>query len=184
VSVTNGTTAFVADILRRWKGPAVLDADALTIAAKSGIIDRPVKGRDWIVTPHTGEFSRMTGRSTSTLERERCDVVRWYASRKKVVTLLKGSPTCVASDEETCYINPTGNPGMATVGSGDVLAGLLAGLRAQGMASVDAAWSAAYVHGLAGDLARDMYGERSILAEDILENVPVAFTSVGSGRTA
>jgi len=92
--------------------------------------------------------------------------------------VLKGGPTATGASDGTVYLNSTGNPGMATVGSGDVLAGLIASLWAQGMGQEAAAYSGVFLHGLAGDIAREEYGERSIVAQDLVDKLPAAIQRV------
>lgn len=166
------TARFLSAILKAYRGPVVLDADALTMLADLGF--KHGRRRNWIVTPHTGEFSRLSGVPVGTVENDRVDVVRAFARQSGWTTVLKGSPTCTADPSGTVTINSTGNPGMATVGSGDVLAGLIAGFRSQQMPADTSAWAGVYVHGRAGDIARDRLGERSMLAGDILESIPQA----------
>ena len=166
------TAQFVQAVFDVYRGPAVIDADALHVLPSVGLTRN--KRRDWIVTPHSGEFSPLVGLPPSSIEEDRVEVTRAFARRTAWTTVLKGSPTCTAEANGTVTINSTGNPGMATVGSGDVLAGLVAGFRAQGMTSAAAAWSGVYIHGRGGDLARERLGERSLLAGDILDSIPHA----------
>ncbi len=174
LSLTDDTRAFVETVLGRWRGPAVIDADALTIVASSGKLAGRLKERDWILTPHTGEFDRFVRAGSPAIEADRIGSVRRFVSARKCTLLLKGAPTVVARKGETPTINSTGNPGLATIGSGDVLAGCIGSLRAQGLASAEAARAGAWLHGRAGDLARDVLGERSVVASDILQYLPVA----------
>ena len=98
--------------------------------------------------------------------------------------MLKGAPTVIAAENGSVFLNSTGNPGMATAGSGDVLAGMIGGLWAQGMPRLQAACAAVYLHGLAGDFARSAFGERSMMASDIFEQIPRAIREVESGISA
>lgn len=175
IGLNEGTARFLEKVLSVHDGPAVVDADALTLVARSGKLTSLLRRRDWILTPHVGEFDRFVGIGSAQVEKLRIAVARDFVRRKTCTLLLKGAPTVVASSSGDCFVNPTGNPGMATVGSGDVLSGCLAALRAQGLGSAEAAYSAAFLHGRAGDLARDMLGERSVVASDLHQYLPVAF---------
>ncbi|MCU0412525.1 MAG: NAD(P)H-hydrate dehydratase, partial [Bacteroidetes bacterium] len=116
------------------------------------------------------------------IETDRVESVRAYARATRSAVILKGVPTATASSDGTVILNSTGNPGMATVGSGDVLAGIVAGLWAQGMEQHAAAWCAAFVHGLSGDIAAERMGERSLVAGDLIEYLPKAFARIETGR--
>ena len=108
------------------------------------------------------------------VEHRRIEVARTLAKKIGATVVLKGVPTVTASKEGNCFLNSTGNPGMATAGSGDVLSGIIAGLWAQGMSDVEAAYAGVYLHGLSGDLAAKKMGERSLLANDLIEYLPAA----------
>lgn len=169
------TKFVVRELLLRSKKRLVVDADGLNLLAAIGAgVLRKTKA-PVILTPHTGELGRLTGRDASDVEAGRVESARSYARRWKCVLVLKGAPTVTAVPEGDVFINSTGNPGMATVGSGDVLTGLVAGLWAQGMESEEAAYSGVFLHGLAGDLARRRLGERSLVAGDLIAMLPAAF---------
>ena len=168
-----GTEAGVAALLKRLlqtDGLRVLDADALNIAAREGL---SLAG--CIVTPHPGEMSRLTGRSTAYIQANRLDVAREFAMSRRCTLVLKGHRTLIAFEDGTVWINPTGNPGMATGGSGDILTGLIAGLLAQFPARARAAIIAAvWLHGRAGDRAAEAQGEQCVIATDLLQFLPRA----------
>ncbi len=151
--------------------PMVIDADALN--AFQGAAERwsslkvPV-----VVTPHLGEMARLTGVPAAELDLHRIDRAREWAARWGVVVVLKGAPTVVAAPDGRASVNPTGNPGLATAGTGDVLAGLLVALLAQGLERYDAARLAAWVHGAAGDRAAAELGQHGMGAADVLERLP------------
>ena len=172
------TMALVRQLARAIKKPLIVDADALFALAGE---TRALKKRtsDTILTPHTGEFGALAGMSAAEAEKRRVRAVREMAKEWKCIVALKGAPTVTAGPDGTVYVNPTGNPGMATIGSGDVLTGIVAGLRAQGIEGAAAAWSGVFLHGLAGDLASARLGERGMLATDILEAVPQAMGGQG-----
>jgi len=180
-----GRSPGAADLVRvvlEQENPVVLDADGLNNLAAIG--HWPGKRRcELVLTPHPGEFARLTGRSVQEIQSDRqaaaSAAVREWADQvtakgPALVCVLKGAGT-VVTDGERVYVNDTGNPGMATGGSGDVMTGVLAGLRGQGLAAFDAACLAARVHGRAGDLAAERLGELSVTASDILEFLPQAF---------
>ena len=173
------TDGLVLDLLNRIACPVVLDADGLTAVAGSVSI---LKKRKWptILTPHAGELGRLTGMEAAEIEARRVDVARESARKLKSILVLKGSPTVTSWPGGPTCMNSTGNPGMATIGSGDVLTGLIAGLVAQGMSPEEAAWSGVYIHGRGGDIAAGRLGERSLLASDILDAVPGAVLEAGA----
>jgi hydroxyethylthiazole kinase-like uncharacterized protein yjeF len=167
------TDRLVLELLQAWGGRLVLDADGLNaLAGHAGVLRR--RRGETVITPHAGELSRLTGATASQIELDRVASSRGAAKLFGATVMLKGAPTATATRSGTVYVNSTGNPGMATIGSGDVLTGLVAGLLAQGMETVSAAYSGAYLHGLAGDLAATRYGQRGVLASDILEQLPQA----------
>jgi NAD(P)H-hydrate epimerase len=151
--------------------PVVIDADAinaLATAPREFILPRKA-----ILTPHPGEFARLLGLSTQQVQDQRLELARDYAQRRNTVVVLKGHRSLI-TDGERVYINSTGNSGMATGGSGDVLTGVIAALLGQKMLPFDAACLGTYLHGKAGDLARDELGELSLIASDLLRYLPEA----------
>jgi len=165
-----------AELARRFLDacatPMVVDADALN--ALEGATDSlPRLKAPAVLTPHLGEMSRLTGLAVAELERTRIDAAVEWAARWGAVVLLKGAPTVVAAPDGRACVNPTGNPGMAAAGMGDVLAGLLAALLAQGLERYDAARLAAWVHGAAGDRAAADLGRHGMTAGDVLERLPL-----------
>jgi NAD(P)H-hydrate epimerase len=164
-------------LLPRLECPAVVDADGLV--AFVGRTDLfAAHGGPLVLTPHLGELSRLTGVSAADLEARRIDAAREWAQRWRVVLLVKGAPTAVASPDGRVTVNPTGNPGMASAGMGDVLTGAIAGLMAQGVPAYEAACLGAYVHGLAGDVAAGVKGQHGLLAGDVLESLPDALVGL------
>jgi NAD(P)H-hydrate epimerase len=155
--------------------PLVIDADGLNGLAEqpAGFTTRNGKPA-LILTPHPGEFGRLTGLDIATIQAARQEHAVRYARDKGVVLVLKGQGT-VVTDGQRVYVNTTGNPGMATGGTGDVLGGLIAALVAQGLEAFAAAQLGVDLHGLAGDLARDDLGETSLIASDLLTYLPRAF---------
>jgi NAD(P)H-hydrate epimerase len=162
----------VQRIVQEGKSPTVLDADALNCLAPwqagRGTPERPL-----ILTPHPGEMARLLGVSVNDVLVERVGAARRLATAYHLFVVLKGYYTLIATPEGDVYINPTGNAGMATGGSGDVLTGILAGLLAQTPhLPLEATLAAVYLHGKAGDLAKEALGERSLVASDILRFLP------------
>ena len=180
-----GTSAdqesLVLELLARSTKPLVLDADALTVAsahpeALRGTPDRPV-----VITPHPGEMARLVGLPIPGVQRQRLTVARDVATSHHLYVILKGYRTLIATPEGVVYINPTGNPGMATGGSGDVLTGMVAGWLAQGLGVTAACLLAVYLHGAAGDLAAAGIGEVAMTAGDILAHLGAATRELTSG---
>lgn len=177
--------------------PLVIDADGLNLLAETRndldagggfwqeITDRRrgYPGRKIILTPHLGEFSRLYGCSIPEASRNLTDYPKELADRLHCVVVCKDARTVVACpDQEQIYLNISGNAGMATAGSGDVLAGMITGLLAQGMEAEEAAVCGVYLHGVAGDMAARAYGERSMTAGDIIEKLPGAFRAAEEGE--
>lgn len=162
------TGELLGDLLEHVAAPAVLDADALNaVGADLSILSR-AQG-PLILTPHPGEAARLLGRATSEIQRERVEAARAVAEQRRATVILKGARSLIATPDSAVYVNPTGNPGMATAGMGDVLAGLVGALVAQGLPPLDAALCATYAHGLAGDLAAARTGQLGLMASDVLE---------------
>jgi len=166
------TSEALLQLLQTTDTPMVLDADALNLLAEHA---------DWmnhippgsILTPHPGEFRRLAGSFDNHLDRLKH--LRELARNKKCTFVLKGAYTAVALPSGEIHFNGSGNPGMATAGSGDVLTGLLTGLLAQGYSSESAAMLGVYIHGLAGDLAADELGHEALLASDLVQYLGRAF---------
>jgi NAD(P)H-hydrate epimerase len=168
-------TRVVLDLLARAPKPCVLDADGLNAVARS--LEAMRRRDPLVITPHPGEFARMLGTTAAAVQADREHLAVEFAAKRGVILLLKGHQTIV-TDGKRLYRNPTGNPGMATGGTGDVLTGVIAALLAQKVEPFAAAQLGAYVHGLAGDLARDALGEICLTATDLIAMLPRAFHSV------
>jgi NAD(P)H-hydrate epimerase len=161
-------------VVEAVKVPTILDADALNALAGQtdtlADLRRPV-----VITPHPGEFARLTGRSIAEIQADReGHAVALAQAADHLVVVLKGANTIV-TDGHRLYVNTTGNPGMATGGTGDVLTGVIAALIGQKLPAFEAAQLGVYVHGLAGDIARDQNGEISLIAGDIVDSLADAF---------
>lgn len=163
----------VLALLEAAECPVVLDADGLN--AVSAHIDK-LDGRDrpTVLTPHEGEFARLGG----DLSQGREAAARTFAQKHRCILVLKGHETLTATPEGALFVNTTGNPGMATGGSGDVLAGMVLSLLGQGLSPADAATAAVWLHGRAGDLAAADKGEYGMLPSDLVEQVPYAIREI------
>jgi NAD(P)H-hydrate epimerase len=161
--------------------PLVIDADALN--AFEGHAEALARARAArVLTPHLGEMQRLTGVAPAEIESRRIDFAREWAPRWGAAVVLKGAPTVTASATGTATVNPTGNPGLATAGTGDVLTGTIAALLAQGLAPYDAARLGVYLHGLAGDLAAAEKGQAGLIAGDVIEQLPRAILTLARLR--
>jgi len=157
--------------------PTVIDADGLNALAGRTAVLRSARGAR-LLTPHPGEMARLTGAAgAAAIQADRAGVAARFAREHGVLLALKGADT-VVTDGRRIFINPTGNPGMAAGGTGDVLTGMAAALLCQGLETFEALQLAVFVHGLAGDLAAREVGELSMTAEDVLSAVPTAFLRV------
>ena len=179
------TLGFVRRVVRDFAIPAVLDADALNAFAGDRELLRDRRA-PLVLTPHPGEMARLTGISTAEVQSNRVEVARRMATELGVFVVLKGFRTLVAAPEGQVYVNPTGNPGMASGGTGDVLTGFIAGLMAQYAHEPLAAvlCAAVYVHGLAGDLALPKTGEKALVATDLIRSLPQVWEELGAGSPA
>jgi len=172
------TVQFVRELLEMSRLPVVLDADGIN--AFSGKPEKlPVSGRLMVLTPHPGEFSRLVNRPTTEVMENRIELARQFARDYQLHLILKGHRTLYAAPSGQVYVNSTGNPGMATGGSGDVLTGIIAGLLVQALSRsipVEPTLAlAVYLHGLAGDLAASVSGEIALVASQLMEFLPCAF---------
>jgi NAD(P)H-hydrate epimerase len=176
------TTAFVQELIARSSAPLVVDADGLN--AFAGEADRLAgrEGVDVIITPHPGEMARLAGLSVEGVQGHRLDVAREFAMAHRVYVVLKGHRTVVATPDGKAFINLTGNPGMATAGTGDVLTGMIAGWFGQLLDAESAASLAVYLHGLAGDLAEADEGETALIAGDVVSRLGDAVLELTARR--
>ena len=159
------------------KTPLILDADALNLISKNPSFLKYIKGA--IITPHALEFSRLSGYSVEDILASTSDLAYEYAKKYSLICVLKDHNTVVSDGSERIYINNTGNNGMSTAGSGDVLAGILAGLVAQSKnASLDIAALGVYIHGLCGDVAARRLSQYSVIASDLIDALPIVFNGI------
>ena len=160
-------------LLRGIEQPVVIDASALNAFAGLAAEINP-DGRLRIITPHPGEMARLLGLTTKEVSANRIGIARDAARRCRCVVVLKGHQTLIADPEGHVNVNPTGNPGMATGGMGDVLSGIIAAFLARGVDPFDAGCAAVYLHGFAGDMLKEEMGDIGLAAMDLAEKLPLA----------
>ena len=176
------TQRFVTALVDRATMPLVIDADGLN--AFTAHPDRLAgrEGRDVIITPHPGEMARLVGMSTEEVQASRLEIARNFAIAHHVYVVLKGHRTLIATPDGKVFINPTGNPGMATGGTGDVLTGMIAAWLAQLLDAEAACKVAVYLHGMAGDLADADEGEVAMTATDLAGHLGDAILELTARR--
>lgn len=176
---TDEVGKLVLQLLEKTKDPLVLDGGALAGLEKN---KRALRDRSaaTILTPHLGEFAQMLDMKWQDVEKDKINLARKFAVKNKTILVLKGAPTIVASPEGNIFINSTGNPGMATAGAGDVLAGMISGIIAQSYDVLTSVLYAVYLHGLSGDLAADDLTEQVMTATDIITYLPEAFEELSA----
>jgi len=165
------------DFLAEVEKPTVIDADGINnLFGRLDLLSRAKA--PLVLTPHPGEFARLTGLKAAAVNADRVGVSRKFATIEKIVLVLKGASTVIAAPDGTVFVNPTGNSGLAKGGTGDVLTGLITGLIAQGMSPLDAACAGVFLHGLAADLAVQSLTEYCLAAGDLTRYLPQAFAAV------
>jgi NAD(P)H-hydrate epimerase len=172
------TGRLVRDLYRRWDGPMIIDADGLTALAAEGLPRPSRKTVPRVLTPHLGEMARLTIRTIPELAADPIQAAREFASRHRVVLLLKGATSVIAEPGGDVLVNTTGNPGLATGGSGDVLSGILGALLARGVEPFRAAACAAYLFGFSADHLAEGVGERGVLPSAVAANLAAAWTAI------
>jgi hydroxyethylthiazole kinase-like uncharacterized protein yjeF len=172
----NSTYKLARRVISNIHKPMVIDADGLNaLAGQTDILKTNRKSRpDTILTPHPGEMSRLCGLSMEKVQKNRKNIAKKFAKDYNVTVVLKGYRTEVCDSHGNAYTNSTGNPGMSTAGSGDVLTGMIAAFLGQGLDAFNAAKYAVYLHGLAGDLAAKEKTQISLIASDIINKIPAA----------
>lgn len=163
----------IGTFLNNYKDPLVIDADALNIIAENKEKLLPLIPEKTIITPHPKEFERLFGKTNSSFEQT--DLAINKAKEYNIVIVLKGHRTAVCTPDGNCFYNLTGNAGMATAGSGDVLTGIITGLLGQGYISEDTAKIGVYLHGLSGDIAAKEISQEALIARDLIEHIGKAF---------
>jgi len=172
------TQSLVQKIMTNYDKVAVVDADAATFFSGDNLELLKQSPAEIILTPHWGEFSKMTGYSKEEIARDRLRIAQQFAQEYQVTLVMKGAPTVIADAEGRVFINTTGNPGLASAGTGDVLTGMITGYAAQGVGTLDASIIGVYLHGLAGDLARDELTEYGVTATAVIRHLPAALKYV------
>jgi ADP-dependent NAD(P)H-hydrate dehydratase / NAD(P)H-hydrate epimerase len=174
-----GTDSFAQEViyvtLSKTRVPCVLDADALNVLSTTKSLKALLR-KHHVLTPHPGEMARLTGSSTRSVQAARIATAREFSQKLAVTVVLKGAQTLIAAADGTVYVNPTGNAGMATAGSGDVLAGVVGALLAQGQPNIWAGAVGAFAHGLAADLMVQRTGHMGLIASDIVRGLPQVWT--------
>jgi len=169
------TAELVRTLVAKLQLPMVVDADGLN-AFEGRTEELNGAGRTIVITPHPGEMARLAGSSIADVQKDRVGVARKFAREHELIVVLKGHRTLVVRPDGEAWVNTTGNPGMATGGTGDILTGMVAGMMAQHSKDVFvAALAAVHLHGLAGDVMRESVGELSLVATDLLQGLPEAF---------
>ena len=176
------TVELLSSLIENSPVPLVVDAGGLdAIAVNSGVLKKaraPI-----IMTPHPGEMARILGANVEDVQNNRIGIARDYAEQNKVFVILKGARTVIATPSGQVYVNPTGNPGMASGGMGDVLTGMVGGFLAQGMGPEAASLCGVYLHGLAGDEAATKKGQRALVASDLLDELPLILKRMEGGAS-
>jgi NAD(P)H-hydrate epimerase len=177
-----GTQQFIISLVDKATMPLVIDADGLNAFRQEPDRLAGREGRDIIITPHPGEMARLVGMSTDEVQASRLEIARNFAVAHHVYVVLKGHRTLIATPDEKVFINPTGNPGMATGGTGDVLTGMIAAWLAQLLDAEAACKLAVYLHGMAGDLAEADEGEVSMTSADLAGHIGDAILELTARR--
>ncbi len=177
MGVDNGRIKLLKEILRYTNLPIVLDGDGLNCVSQCRDILIKYNG-DIVITPHPGELSRLLNIGIDEIQSNRIESAKKASKIFGVITVLKGANTIVCNKKGEIYINNTGNPGMATAGSGDVLTGIITSLIGQGLDLMDSAKLGVYLHGLSGDLASHDKGEYGLISSDIIERIPYAIKTI------
>ncbi|MBL7158085.1 MAG: NAD(P)H-hydrate dehydratase [Candidatus Omnitrophica bacterium] len=173
ISRNKDTGKLVREVIKKVNRPLVLDADGIvSIVGKCDLLQK--RKAPTILTPHPGEMARLLGKATEFVQAARVKLAKDFAKKHKVVLVLKGYRTIVASPKGEIYLNETGNSGMSTAGVGDVLTGMIASFVGQGIEAYSAAVIGTYLHGKAGDLASRDKGQFGMIASDLLEKLPEA----------
>jgi NAD(P)H-hydrate epimerase len=180
LGVNAETLALARALARDDPRPMVIDADGLNALAGHTAVLTSARGPR-ALTPHPGEMARLAGLTAADVQADRIETARAFAAAHGVALALKGAGTVIAAPDGRVFVNPTGNPGMASGGTGDVLTGLVGALLARGLGPVAALQAGCYLHGLAGDLAAAALGEDGLVASDLIERIPAAIRVLRGG---
>jgi NAD(P)H-hydrate epimerase len=158
-------------IIKEARSPMVIDADGLNSIAGNVSVLKKAKA-PVVLTPHPGEMARLLGRAVADIQKARVSSAEGLAKKTGAIVCLKGAGTVVATPEGAVFVNPTGNAGLSSAGTGDVLTGMIAGMLSQGYSPVEATTSSVYVHGTTADWIKKRRGESGIIATDLLAEIP------------
>lgn len=172
-----GTVKFIEKLLKEKLPKTIVDGDGLNILFKLDEWWDKLNG-EVVLTPHPGEMSRLTGLTINQIQSDRKKVAQQFAKKWNKIIVLKGANTIIVSPTGELAVNPFANPLLATAGTGDVLTGVIAGFLAQGVKPFDAACLAVYIHGLAAESLKEKFGDRGILASDLLPTLPQVIKSL------
>lgn len=176
IGLNEKTETALLQVFKNANQALVIDADAINLIARNEKLQHALPANS-ILTPHAGELERLTGNKPENAYKRLLKACEW-AIRLNSHIILKGYNTAICTPNNECYFNPTGNPGMATAGSGDVLTGIILGLLAQSYSPLFASITGVFLHGLAGDIAAKEKSEESLIASDIIENLGLAFKKI------
>ncbi|MCL5276397.1 MAG: NAD(P)H-hydrate dehydratase [Deltaproteobacteria bacterium] len=178
IGTSEQVSEFVFEFMKLCRLPMVIDADAINIIANRPGVLLEIRNENIILTPHPGEFGRLVGMDPKEVNSDRAGIASDFAKKYRCTLVLKGARTVVANKNGEVWINPTGNPGMATGGMGDALTGIIAGLVATGIGVQDAAVAGTYIHGMAGDIVYAYHPNAAVLASDVIERIPYVISSL------
>ena len=179
ISTTNETRQFLYEIIRNSEVPMLIDADAITLVADNPEILLETKA-PVVLTPHPGEMSRLARISTEDVQADRIGVSLEFSSKYNAYLVLKGARSIISTPAGEIFINTTANAGMASGGMGDVLTGIIGGLLAQRLNPADACKLGVFIHGLSGDIIKEEVGEIGMIASDVANTLPKAFTKLAT----
>ncbi|MCF8008362.1 MAG: NAD(P)H-hydrate dehydratase [Halanaerobiales bacterium] len=179
LGVSEEKKKMISQLIKKCQVPLIIDADGINNLKLSLLKDND--NSNLILTPHPGEFSNLIGKSITEIEKNRVTYARQFALKYKITLVLKGATSIVALSNGELFLNRTGNDGMATAGSGDVLTGIISSLCGQNISVKNSAVLGTYLHGLAGDIAKEKFGNYSLTAQDILDNISSAILKISGG---
>jgi ADP-dependent NAD(P)H-hydrate dehydratase / NAD(P)H-hydrate epimerase len=180
LEASTANSTLLKELIEKWDHPLVIDATALSLLKEYTQLLKERKQYPAILTPHTGEFEKLFGKTNNDADRIKLALAK--AIELNCFIILKGPSTLIACPDGSNFFNSTGNAGMATAGSGDVLTGILTGLSAQGYSPLNTCLLGTYLHGLAGDIAAKKLSEEAMLSGDIIENLGAAFELIHSSK--
>jgi NAD(P)H-hydrate epimerase len=181
LSVNGDTKRIVGEVIKSIDLPIVIDADGINIIAENPDILLKKKN-EIVLTPHPGEMARLIKKDTRAVQRDRIGIAKEFGKKYGVYLVLKGARTIIADPQSNVYINPTGNPGMASGGMGDVLTGMIGGFISQGYNILDSSILGVFIHGMSGDRVAEEKGELGLVATDVINNIPLTIKELMDGN--